>query len=70
MACLFGHNWTWPRRRGGKDIQVCLNCHSERECPVQFDGPWYKKTQDGVPNPSTVTVRVPEVLGTSQLSTG
>lgn len=50
MACLFEHNWGWPRRRGGKDLQVCLTCGTERESKVHFGGPRYHRTQDGVPN--------------------
>jgi hypothetical protein len=47
MACLFDHNWGWPRRRAGKDLQMCLNCGSERESKVRFDGPRYRRTQEG-----------------------
>ncbi len=50
MRCLFDHKWGWPRKRGNKDIQVCLNCGAERESKVRFDGPRYHKTQDGVSN--------------------
>jgi hypothetical protein len=50
MACLFEHNWSWPRKRGGKDIQVCLTCGSERESKVRFDGPHYRRTQERIPN--------------------
>ncbi len=62
MACMFEHNWSWPRKRGGKDLQVCLHCGAERESRVRFDGPRYKKTQDGIPNFSTANVRYPEEL--------
>lgn len=48
MACWFDHNWGWPHKRGGKDIQVCLDCGSERESKVRFDGPRYRRTQEGV----------------------
>jgi hypothetical protein len=57
MACLFEHNWGWPRRRGGKDVQVCLTCGSERESKVHFGGPHYRRTQDPIPN--FVMTRVP-----------
>ncbi len=50
MACLFKHNWSWPRRRGGKDVQFCPDCGAEREARVHFDGPRYRRTQDGIPN--------------------
>jgi hypothetical protein len=50
MRCLFDHEWGWPRKRGGKDIQVCLHCGTERESKVHFDPPRYRKTQDGIPN--------------------
>jgi hypothetical protein len=49
MTCLFEHNWGWPRRRGGKDVQVCLSCGTERESKVSFGGPRYRRTQDAVP---------------------
>ena len=56
MKCLFDHNWSWPRKRGDKDMQVCLSCGLERESKVHFDGPRYHKTQDAIPNfaPSAV----------------
>ncbi len=54
MACLFEHNWGWPRKREGKDIQVCLNCGVERESRVRFDGPRYRRTQDPIPKFSTM----------------
>ena len=54
MACLFEHNWGWPRKRGVKDIQICLNCGFERESRVRFDGPRYRRTQD--PNPNFTTL--------------
>ncbi len=50
MACFFDHRWGWPRKRNGKDIQVCLDCGLERESKVRFDGPRYRRTQDGIPN--------------------
>jgi hypothetical protein len=50
MACLFGHDWGWPRKRGDKHVQVCLECGSERESRVRFDAPRYRKTQEGIPN--------------------
>ncbi|HEY1205662.1 MAG: hypothetical protein ABSH46_08120 [Bryobacteraceae bacterium] len=50
MACLFDHNWSWPRRRGGKDVQFCPNCGAERVSKVHFDGPRYRRTQDAIPN--------------------
>lgn len=50
MACLFQrHNWGWPRRRGERNIQVCITCGSEREALVQFDGPRFQRTQDADP---------------------
>jgi hypothetical protein len=50
MACLFDHNWSWPRRRGGKDVQVCPNCGAERESKIDFAGPRYRRTQDAMRN--------------------
>lgn len=44
--CLI-HNWGWPRRRGGKDMQTCLDCGAERESRVKFGPPRYRKTQEG-----------------------
>jgi hypothetical protein len=49
MKCLFDHDWSWPRKRGNKDVQVCLRCGSERESKVQFGGPRYQRTQDAAP---------------------
>jgi hypothetical protein len=66
---MFEHNWSWPRKRGGKDVQVCLNCGTERESRVRFDGPRYKKTQDGIPNFTTAN-RYPETLRTSPAAAG
>jgi hypothetical protein len=57
MACLFEHNWGWPRKREGKDIQICLSCGVERESRVRFDGPRYRRTQDPIPNLSTLEER-------------
>jgi hypothetical protein len=57
MSCLFEHNWGWPRKRAGKDIQVCLSCGAERESRIAFDGPRYHKTQDGIPNFSPASAR-------------
>ncbi len=70
MACMFEHNWSWPRKRGGKDVQVCLNCGTERESRVRFDGPRYRKTQEGIPNFSTTSVRYPEALRTFSATAG
>jgi hypothetical protein len=50
MTCFFDHNWGWPRKRGDKDIQVCLDCGRERESKVHFDGPRYRRTQNGFDN--------------------
>ena len=47
MFCLFTHEWGWPRKRGDRDLQVCVRCGAERQSKVQFDGPHYRKTQDG-----------------------
>lgn len=58
MTCLFEHNWSWPRKRGQKDIQVCLNCGTEREAKVRFDGPRYRKTQDAIPDFSPSALRI------------
>ncbi len=58
MACFFDHNWSWPRKRGGKDIQVCLSCGTERESKVHFDGPRYRRTQDGVRDLSGTQLRL------------
>lgn len=68
MACLFEHNWGWPRRRGDKDMQVCLDCGSERESSVLFGEPRYTKTQDGSANSSPVTIGVPEILEASPVT--
>ncbi len=46
MACLFRHNWGWPRRRGDRHMQVCLDCGAERESRVQFDTPRYASSQE------------------------
>jgi hypothetical protein len=53
MKCLFEHRWGWPRRRGNRDMQVCLNCGCERESKVRFDGPRYHRTQEAIPNFTT-----------------
>ena len=37
MSCLFGHDWGWPRKRGSKHIQTCVQCGSERESLVKFE---------------------------------
>ncbi|MGE5648034.1 MAG: hypothetical protein ACM336_19840 [Acidobacteriota bacterium] len=50
MKCLFNHNWSWPRKRGNKDMQVCLDCGMERESKVSFDGPRYHRTQEPIPD--------------------
>ncbi len=52
MACLLHHNWGWPRRRGDRHMQVCIECGAERESRVQFDAPRYRRTQE--PSPNTV----------------
>jgi len=49
MACLFRHNWGWPRRRGNRNVQTCLICGIERESRVQFDEPRYRRTQEALP---------------------
>ena len=36
MSCMIGHKWAWPRRRGAKDIQVCVACGFERVATIQF----------------------------------
>ncbi len=36
MSCLLTHNWAWPRRRQGHDVQVCTICGRERLARVQF----------------------------------
>jgi hypothetical protein len=48
MACLFEHNWGWPRKRGGRDVQICPDCGAERESRIRFDGPHYRRTQDRI----------------------
>lgn len=50
MACMLSHEWGWPRKRGDKDVQVCIQCGRERISAIQFEGPRYRKTQDGIPN--------------------
>ncbi len=65
MACFFDHNWSWPRKRGNKDIQVCLNCGTERESKVRFDGPRYRRTQDGARELGPTQLRLePDTRGT------
>lgn len=56
MACLFRHDWGWPRRRGKHHIQTCLTCGIERESRVQFDEPRYHRTQE--PSPELVIDRI------------
>ncbi len=60
MACLIEHNWGWPRRRGGKDVQVCVSCGTERESLVRFDGPRYRKTQEAESPARNLVVRLAE----------
>ncbi len=36
MACLVGHDWGWPRKRGERDFQTCSRCGAERLARVQF----------------------------------
>ncbi len=70
MACIFDHDWGWPRRRGDKDVQVCARCGTERESRVRFDGPRYHRTQDPLPvyaagkerSPRVAAIRGPETL--------
>lgn len=64
MHCLFGHHWSWPRRRDGQDVQVCPRCGAQRECRVHFDAPMCRQTR-GVPPCSAVAARLPDDLGTS-----
>ena len=61
MHCLFDHDWSWPRRRGERDVQRCRYCGAERESKVRFDGPRYHKTQDAIPNFTATPVRVETV---------
>ncbi len=68
MTCLFEHNWGWPRRRGGKDVQVCVSCGCERESLVRFDGPRYRKTQEAIPHSTKIPIRFPEPLRTAPVS--
>ncbi len=35
MKCIF-HKWSWPRKRGDLDVQICSKCASERPSPIQF----------------------------------
>jgi hypothetical protein len=68
LGCLFDHQWSWPRRRGRKDVQVCSRCGAERESKVRFGGPRYRRTQDAIPGfaaaPLTAEMRgVEEELG-------
>ncbi len=51
MACIWEHNWGWPRKRGDRHIQVCIRCGSERESRVQFEGPRFHRTQEAIPLP-------------------
>lgn len=66
MQCVFEHNWGWPRRRGGMDVQVCVVCGRERRSPIQFDGPFYKKAPQTDPAP--VPLRFAERLRTAHAS--
>lgn len=36
MSCLLTHDWGWPRRRQGRDVQVCTICGREKLARVQF----------------------------------
>jgi hypothetical protein len=37
MGCLLrSHTWGWPRRREGRDVQVCVKCGARRTSVVQF----------------------------------
>ena len=39
MACWFWtHEWSWPRSRGGIDMQVCVKCGASRSSSFQFVG--------------------------------
>ena len=66
MTCLIDHNWGWPRRRGAKDMQTCRDCGTEREALVRFDGPRYRKTQDGIPNFAPTPIRLSDALSNSR----
>jgi hypothetical protein len=68
MKCLFEHNWGWPRRRGGKDMQVCVICGRERESLVRFDGPRYRKTQEAPSAASNLTIHFSKPLQTASAS--
>ncbi len=57
MACLLQHNWGWPRRRGDRHMQVCIECGAERESRVQFDAPRYRRTQEPSPRMTVVETR-------------
>ena len=76
MTCLFEHNWGWPRRRGGKDLQVCVGCGRERESLVRFDGPRFRKTQEAISsatkldNSTALDLRFAEPLRTASASAG
>lgn len=40
MRCWgrFFHRYGWPRRRDGRDVQVCSDCGREKVCRIQFEG--------------------------------
>jgi hypothetical protein len=39
MVCwLRAHEWGWPRRREGHDVQVCVRCGARRTSVIQFKG--------------------------------
>jgi hypothetical protein len=49
-------------------MQVCLNCGSERESKVRFDGPRYHRTQDAIPNFTTTTIAIDTVSRRPELA--
>ena len=38
MSWFCSHEWEWPRRRDGRDLQACAKCAEVRESLVQFKG--------------------------------
>jgi hypothetical protein len=59
MACWFqDHEWGWPRRRGGEDIQGCVKCGAEQASPIQF-----RRNESGRETSETPTGEQRAVLG-------
>jgi hypothetical protein len=57
MINLCAHNWSWPRRRGDRDVQTCVACGVTRLSSIQF-----KKTALSVPPPLTSPNGIPHTV--------